>query len=164
VEEVSTILRDHLPRILSYPVSASFLSQGLRESATLDHLAFYFLYDSAAQMLLYDPAKSTAERYTVLVLRSGLPALRVTTLTGDLGHHEDTSSILVFPVKARIKNHVLNSVREHGLRPMQKWLAAGSEAPVKQRPLVLVYDESVHRVSAKFADDWTGDERDRQYF
>ncbi len=163
MEELSTILRDKLPRTLSYPVSASFLAQSLRGSIHLDHVAFYFLYESSAQMLLYDPAKSPAERYPVVVLRRGLPAFRVATLTGDLGHHEDTCSILVFPVKARIKNHVLESIREHGVRPMQKWFATASDPSVKQRPLVLVYDESVHRVSAKFAEDWTGDERDRQY-
>jgi hypothetical protein len=163
VGEISTILHDKLPRTLNYPVGASFLAESLAGCANLDHVAVYFLYDTAPQIGLYDPAKSPAERYTVMAVRRGLPVLRVPTLTGDLESHEDTASVLVFPVKARLRPRVYDSIREHALRPLQRWFAVTTDL-AKQRALVLMYDEGTQRVTVKFAEDWTGEERDRRYF
>jgi hypothetical protein len=93
-----------------------------------------------------------------------LPAFRVDTLTGDLAHFEDTCSVLVFPVKARIRPAVTEAIREFGARPLQKWMSAAADPALKQRPLLLSYDEPTQRISAKFAEDWPGDELDRQYY
>ena len=163
MHELSTILRDKLPRTLAYPVAEGLLASDLHAAANLDHVALYFLYGSSPQALVYDPARSALTHYPVLVLRRGLPSLRVETLTGDLDSYGDTCSILSFPVKARLRPRVAAAIREQGMRPLQKWLTAAADPELKQRPLVLYYDETAQRISARFAEDWTGDERDRQY-
>jgi hypothetical protein len=160
----STILRERLPRTLSYPVTEALLSSAFAGICDLDHLAVYFVYDSSPQLLRYDPVKSTATSYPVLVIRKGLPVFRVPTLTGNLAYFDDTRSVLVFPVKARIRPAVTDAIREQGLRPLQKWLSASADPALKQRPLLLSYDEVAHRIAAKFAEDWPGDELDREYF
>jgi hypothetical protein len=105
-----------------------------------------------------------AQRYPVVALRRGIPKLKVPVLAGDLETNADTRSILVFPVKMRIKQRVTEGLLELGMRPLVRWFSANASPDAPQRSLVLIFDESDQRVSAKFAEDWTGPEVDRKYF
>jgi len=158
--EISTILRDRAPsRTVAYPIGGATLSEVLADVISLQNLALYYLYDSSPQSGLYDPAKSDAERYPVLVARRGLPVLRVPTMVGDLADNPAARSVLIFPVKARIKGRVTESLRDIGLRALRKWMARD----VPDRDLVLYYDETTHSITPKFADDWEGPEIERIY-
>lgn len=158
--EISTILRDRAAtRTIAYPIGGATLSEALADVISLQNLALYYLYDSSPQIGHYDPAKSNAERYPVLVARRGLPTLSVPTLVGDLADNPEARSILIFPVKARIKGRVTESLRDVGLRALRKWMARD----VPQRDLVLSYDETTHSITPKFAEDWDGTEIERVY-
>lgn len=164
-DEVSTLLRDRVPsRTIAYPVSAQQINETLRGVVPLDTVALFFLYDSAAQATHYDPAKSEAQRYPILALRRGLPTLKAPILAGDLDQKPETPAILVFPVKARIKPKIAEALRNDGIRPVLRWLTAKPVPGSPQRPLVLVYDETAHRVTAKFAEEWDGAAAERVYY
>ena len=163
-DEISILLRDRVPsRTIVYPVAAQQLNDVLRETVPLDSVGLFFLYDSCAQPSHYDPAKSELQRYPVMALQRGLPSVRVPILAGDLEQRPDAPSILVFPVKARLKQMVLDALRADGIRPVLRWLTAKPVPGSPQRPLVLIYDETTQRVTAKFAEDWDGPERERVF-
>jgi hypothetical protein len=163
--EVSILLRDRVPsRTIGYPLSAPQINETLKGVVSLDTVALFFLYDSSAQASHYDPSKSMAQRYPVVALRRGIPKLKVPVLAGDLETNPDTRSILVFPVKMRIKQRVTDALLEQGMRPLVRWFAANASPDAAQRSLVLIFDESDQRITAKFAEDWTGPEVDRKYF
>jgi len=163
--EVSVLLRDRVPsRTIAYPLAAQQLNQALQGVVPLDSVAVFFLYDSSAQASYYDPAKSPLQRYPVMVLRRGIPKLKVPVLAGDMATNPEVPSILIFPVKARIKPQISDSIRDQGLRPLVRWVSAKTSPEAPQRPLVLIYDEEEQRVSAKFAEEWSGPEVDRRYY
>ena len=163
--EVSILLRDRVPsRTIGYPLSAPQVNEALSGVTPLDTVALFFLYDSCAQPSHYDPSKSMSQRYPVVALRRGIPKLKVPVLAGDLETNPDTRSILIFPVKMRIKQRITDSLVELGMRPLVRWFSAKPSPDAPQRPLVLIYDEVDQRVSAKFAEDWTGPEVDRKYY
>ena len=62
-------------------------------------------------------------------------------------------SLVVLPVKARMRRRVTEALETQGLRPIKNWLACPAERKAQQRPLVLVFDEEADRVVAKFADE-----------
>jgi len=164
-EGISTLFRDRIPsRVIAYPLAAPQISEAIEHVSELGNVALFFLYDSGPQSSYYDPAKSTLERYPVLVVRRGLPVLNKPVLAGDLEHDPHVRSVLVFPVKARLKHKVTEALRRDGLRPVLRWFSAKSAPGVVQRPLVLIYDESDHRITAKFAEDWDGSEAERRYY
>ena len=163
--EVSILLRDRVPsRTIGYPLAAPQINETLKGVVPLDTVALFFLYDSCAQPAHYDPSKSMAQRYPVVALRRGIPKLKVPVLAGDLETNAETRSILVFPVKMRIKQRVTEALLELGMRPLVRWFSASTTAEAPQRALVLIFDESDQRVSAKFAEDWTGPDVDRKYY
>ena len=163
--EISILMRDRVPsRTIAYPLAASQLNQVFETAVPLDKLALFFLYDSSPQSLHYDPAKDSAERYPILALVRGIPELKEEVLAGDMRDDPEVRSILVFPVKARIKPRIADAVKEMAVRPMIRWMTAKVPATAVQRPLVLIYDEPSGRVSAKFAEEWDGREIDRRYY
>ena len=163
--EISILLRDRVPsRTIVYPIGAPHLNRELENVVALKDVALFFLYDSSAQVNYYDPAKSKLERYPILVVRQGLPEVTASVLAGDLAENPDVRSILVFPVKARLKQKVVEAIREQGIRPIVRWFSARPTPGSVQRPLVLIYDEAAQRVTAKFAEDWDGSELDRRYY
>ena len=72
-------------------------------------------------------------------------------------------SILVFPVKVRIKAKIAEAILQQGLRPLRNWLSVEAHPDKPQRPLVLIYNETTQRISSKFAAPWHGPEQDRYY-
>jgi hypothetical protein len=163
--EISILLRDRVPsRTIGYPISAPQINEALLGVVPLEVVALFFLYDSSAQASHYDPAKSMAQRYPIVALRRGLPKLRVPVLAGDLETNPETRSILVFPVKMRLKQRISEALVELGMRPIARWFTAKSTPEAPQRSLVLIYDEADQRVTAKFAEDWSGPEVDRRYY
>lgn len=62
-------------------------------------------------------------------------------------------SLIVLPVKARMRRRVTEAFETRGLRPIKNWLACPRERKSTQRPLVLLFDEETDRVVAKFADE-----------
>jgi len=163
--EISTLLRDRVPtRTIAYPIAASAFHQALDGVIALDHIGLFFLYDSAAQVSYYDPAKSQSEQYPVLVVRRGLPELTASFFVGDLADDSEARSILVFPVKARMKAKVGQALKQQGIRPLVRWFQAKCAPDQVQRPLVLIYDQPGDRILAKFAEEWSGPEVDRYYY
>lgn len=158
-----TVLRDKLPPTLSYPISAQQIEQGIDRPAQSERLALYFLYESGRQTMHYDPKTGLAQSYPVLVLLQGLPTLPVEIYLGDLERDPDVRSILVFPVKVRLKARISEVILQQGLRPIRNWLSVEPHPDKPQRPLVLIYDEATQRISSKFAASWDGPEQDRYY-
>jgi len=164
-EGISTLLRDRIPsRTIAYPTAAPPLNAALEDVFPLGSVALYFLYESSAQVTYYDPAKSTLERYPVLVVRRGLPEVMKPVLAGDLEDDPEARSILVFPVKVRLKQRVADALRKQGMRPLVRWFSAKSAPGTVQRPLVLLYDEPTSGIVAKFAEDWDGTPIERRYY
>ena len=162
--EISILMRDRVPsRTIAYPLGAAQLHRIFESAVPLENLALFFLYDSSSQSLHYDPAKDSAERYPILALVRGIPELKTEVLAGDMRENPETRSILVFPVKARIKPMITDAVMNMAARPMVRWMTAKTPENAVQRPLVLIYDEPSARVTAKFAEDWDGREVDRRY-
>jgi hypothetical protein len=60
--------------------------------------------------------------------------------------------ILVFPVKRRIRVKVAACLQKTGFRYLKNWLNAPLEQRENQSPLVLLYDETADRVTAKFSE------------
>lgn len=63
-------------------------------------------------------------------------------------------SLLIFPVKTRLRRMVEDAILDKGLRALRNWLHASPETRPDQRPLVLVYDEDSGGIQAKFAEPW----------
>lgn len=163
--EISVLMRDRVPsRTIAYPLAAAHLNRMFEDAIPLEHLALFFVYDSSDQVRHYDPAKDANERYPILALVRGIPEMKEEVLAGDMRENAETRSILVFPVKARIKQKVTDAIKKSGVRPMVRWMTAKLPPHAKQRPLVLLYDESTGAVSAKFAEEWEGKEVDRRYY
>ncbi len=163
-EGISTLLRDRVPsRTIAYPIAAQHLNATLEGVFPLSSIGLYFLYESSGQVNHYDPAKSRLERYPVLVVRRGLPEVMKPVLAGDLTDDGEARSILVFPVKVRLKQRVGDALKKQGMRPLIRWFSAKCASDTVQRPLVLLYDEATSSIAAKFAEDWDGREIERFY-
>ena len=163
--EISVLMRDRVPsRTIAYPLAAAHLNRMFEDAIPLDQLALFFLYDSCSQPHHYDPAKDSNDRYPILALVRGIPELKEPVLAGDMREDPETRSILVFPVKARIKPKVTDAIKKSGVRPMVRWMTAKVPPNAKQRALVLFYDEATGSVSAKFAEEWDGKGSDRRYY
>ena len=176
------IIKDDLPRLIAYPIGEGLLRQELGDALPGDRTAFYFLYLSGVQINHYDPVISKEPKYPVLALDREAPQLCADTIArleeqrrkkyellgGDesssaedlLAHDIDCKlSVALFPVKARLRRKLEDAILDDALRPMKNWLTAAPDVQAQQRPLVLVYDESSGKVSAKFAEPWNGKER-----
>lgn len=62
-------------------------------------------------------------------------------------------SLIVLPVKARMRRRVTEALETQGLRAIKNWLACPVERKAQQRPLVLVFDEEADRIIPKFAEE-----------
>lgn len=158
-----TILKDKLPRGVSYPVTDRMLHDELEGIVSHEELGVYFVYNSCTQVEHYDPATSGDARYTVMVLRNGLPELRVSTMAGDLADNPAARSILVFPVKTRLKSMIANAIVDSWIQPIKNWLAVAPGPDNGQKDLLLAYDSTTQAVSAKFCRSWDGPESGRIY-
>ena len=73
------------------------------------------------------------------------------------------TSLLIFPVKARLKQRTSNALDSMAVRAMKNWLSVSPDIKSKQRPLLLVFDEPSGRLVTKFAETWDGDSARRLY-
>ena len=160
---IDTILKDKLPRSLSYPVSSARLSDEIAEVADLSRIALYFAYESCGQCRHHDPSRDEKSRYPILALRNGLPELYVDQLAGDLADDPEARSILVFPIKSRAKSIIAEALSGSALRPVRNWFGVSPERQKDQQTLVLIFDETSKRIIPKFADDYEGLEKHRFY-
>jgi hypothetical protein len=160
---ISQILKDDTPKGVSYVFTVKQLSDEFAGITDLDDLALYALYHSTPQTRKYDATVSNDERYAVMVLINGLPVLDVPTMPGDLADKEEARSILLFPVKARLKKMIASAVEEQGMRAVKAFLSVPLEKRSIQKPLVLVFDETTQKITPRFAPPWDGEEKDRIY-
>ena len=72
-------------------------------------------------------------------------------------------SILVFPVKARMRKRVTKLILEHAIQPVRNWLTAARNSRETQRPLVILFDEQRGTVWTKFCEDWSDPAAPRHY-
>ena len=72
---IKIVVKDELPRQLSYPIGGQHLSETLAENDEAEDLGLYFLYTSGAQVTHYDPLTSRSTSYPVLVADVDAPAL-----------------------------------------------------------------------------------------
>jgi len=75
------VIRDELPRLVTYPVGEIFLRTHLGAAFNEDEAGLYFLYLSSVQVNLYDPVVSRASAYPVLALDRQPPQLCADALT-----------------------------------------------------------------------------------
>jgi hypothetical protein len=69
------VLKDELPRLITYPIGEIFLRAHLAESLSEDEAGLYYLYLSGVQVNFYDPVTSRATSYPVLALDRHPPQL-----------------------------------------------------------------------------------------
>jgi hypothetical protein len=69
------VVRDELPRLITYPIGELFLRTHLSASLSEDDAGLYYLYLSGVQINLYDPVTSRATAYPVLALDREPPQL-----------------------------------------------------------------------------------------
>jgi hypothetical protein len=69
------IIRDELPRLVTYPIGELFLRSHLGPGLCDDDAGLYFLYLSGVQVNFYDPVLSRAAHYPVLALDRHSPQL-----------------------------------------------------------------------------------------
>ena len=170
---IPIVLKDTVPRQLAYPVGDAYLSEQLGADVQLEDLALFFLFTSGIQLDHYDPLTSTETSYPVLALDREAPPLvgearlrdarrRKAELAGLIrrgrrGAATSESdldapvSIVVFPVKTRMRRRVTDAIEAQGIKLIRNWLAAPPEVKKDQKPLVLLFDETTGRVSARFA-------------
>ncbi|MCP4003101.1 MAG: hypothetical protein GY725_02780 [bacterium] len=60
-------------------------------------------------------------------------------------------SLVIFPVKARIRQRVTDAIEDNGMAPIRNWLNAALEGQENQKPLVLLFDEITCKLTATFA-------------
>ena len=72
-------------------------------------------------------------------------------------------SIMVFPVKARMRKRVTKLILEAAIQPVRNWLGATPDRKKTQRPLVIQFDEQRGTVSTKFCDEWSDPTAPRHY-
>jgi hypothetical protein len=76
IERLSpVVIRDELPRLVTYPVGEVFLRAQLGAALREDDAGIYFLYLSGVQVNHYDPVLSRASVYPVLALDREPPQL-----------------------------------------------------------------------------------------
>ena len=164
---VPVIVRDPIPRRLSYSLDERSIGSALEGVVCAEDLGLYFLYDTGAQRGHYDAEQSHSEKYPVLVAHLGAPPVKLDHALNESseehGANPEGRSILVFAIKTRLKGRVKKAFAEHATRPLRNWFAACASAGPSQRPLVLYYDEQSGRITTKFADDWDGPESRRVY-
>ncbi len=72
-------------------------------------------------------------------------------------------SIMVFPVKARMRKRVTKLILEAAVQPARNWLCAAADRKETQRPLVILFDEQRGTVSTKFCEEWRNPTAPRHY-
>lgn len=71
----SIILKDELPRMISYPIGETLLVHELGAAIEAEDLGLYFLYTSGVQLNHYDPVTCKDGRYPVMALDRHPPQL-----------------------------------------------------------------------------------------
>ena len=150
---ISTVLKDSVPRTASYPANATMLSQGLEGAVPLDEVVVYFLHDSAPERRQYDPTMGEGDNYPVLVVRHGIPHIPAAKKAALISDDPTICSILVFPVKLRVKEAVAQLIESTGMRAIRNWFAAASNGSNNPKRLVLWFNETLSQLSPRFADD-----------
>ena len=72
-------------------------------------------------------------------------------------------SIMVFPVKARMRKRVTRLILETAVQPVRNWLSAAPDRKETQPPLVILFDEQRGTVSTKFCEEWSDPAAPRHY-
>ncbi len=164
---IAIVLKDPVPRQLAYPVGEGYLSEQLAGDMSLDDAGLFFLFTSGIQLDHYDPLTSKEVSYPVMALDREPPPLvghaearlhdaerRRAELAGKTEPDEAVAyetSIVIFPVKTRMRRRVTDALEVQGLTFIRNWLAAPADLKTNQKPLVLIFDENTGRISARFA-------------
>jgi hypothetical protein len=79
---IDVVLRDELPKTISYPVHESFFEDSFGDLTGVVETGVYLLYTSGSQVTFYDPLVSLATRYPVLALDVSVPPINANVICG----------------------------------------------------------------------------------
>ena len=151
------VVRDELPRLITYPIGEIFLRTHLASSVREDDAGLYYLYLSGVQVNLYDPVTSRATAYPVLALDRQPPQL----CNDALARLEEQQRKRERAVDERRAGVLRADAQLRGQDSIGA-PAAPFDQQAAQRPLVICFDEDTGRVSAKFAEP-RDDAKERHY-
>jgi hypothetical protein len=79
---IDPILRDEVPKAISYPIHESFFEESFGDATLAAPIGLYLIYTSGSQVTHYDPLVSAATRYPVLALDVRVPPLNANVVSG----------------------------------------------------------------------------------